>query len=134
MASQVHGCGAWHVDHLLFVGYCFLTADVLLNPFPVQGLYFSTSPSGWEPISLSAPCLPLLPPTPDSSTDWPPWQTPACPMQLCLCYCQDWKEAGTLLKFASSPFGQQSCFLGLAEIFITTSLCEVSTPLTLREV
>lgn len=42
--------------------------------------------------------------------------------------------ARTLLKFASCPFGQQPCFLGLAEIFITTSLSDVSTPLKLRKV
>lgn len=54
--------GQWTGHYLLFVGHCFLIANVLLNPFPVQGAVLWHQPFRVGPISLSTPCLPLLPP------------------------------------------------------------------------
>lgn len=113
-------------------------------PSLCEGLYTGTSPSGWESISpahslpTSAPPTRsdgMGPPARQRNCNWPPLAGQQQVLRSsALRYCQGLREAQTLLEFASCPFGQQPCFPGLAEIFITTSLCEVSTLLKLRKV
>lgn len=126
--------------HGIFAGHCFLPADALLDPLPVQGDQpFNAREHLPCPLTvyLSPPTRSdgMGPPARQHNRNQPPLVSQQqVPHNSALHYCQGSKEARTLLEFASCPFGQQPCFPGLAKIFITTSLCEVSTPSKLRKV